>query len=411
MSSTIGSSIMSFLMGQSLYSSELQSLGMALQANLIVHSRYGSNNSSSSSSSSNNKESSSSSSSTYFWFYRFVQSVLIGYSGGIFGTIFLGKPCPFLLNDIHMTSCLVSFLLVQIILPYIMQLLRQSIFSNDDSSISTFIYSAITIPLQMMITMYAQLFRSMGLMKFITVCHIELLVPPYHTIATKYYTIPIFGPIIYGTMLGNMGGFILNGIDGYTQRSGIPYPFQNGNVFPGFLCVYLNRFFSEQIYTYIHSETFLLFYFSWWLFHLVGIFCGTFYHFYVHDTTGIIGTTLRNYLQPFASSLLELLGWDDYENTKNSNDVFATVMVSLFMQIVAILQMPIFFGPTFSPFVVIYNQIVRFLAPFPSPSHHEVVNDTQNGSIVKRTKNSTKKDSSTVTTTKKATSVAKDKKL
>ena len=214
--SSIGSSIISYLMGQSLYSSELQSFGMALQANLIVQSRFYSNNPNSN----NNNH--------YWWFYRFVQSVLLGYSGGIFGTIFLGKPCPFLLNDIHMTSCLVAFVLVQIVLPNVLRLLHS--FSNNNSVFSRFIHMAITVPIQIIITLYAQLFRSMGLMKFITVCHMELLLPPYQSISTKYYNIPIFGPIIYGTLLGNMGGFILNGIDGYTQRNGMPYPFQNGKL-------------------------------------------------------------------------------------------------------------------------------------------------------------------------------------
>lgn len=357
MSTSSGSSIISYLMGQSLFSSELQSLGMALQANIIVQSRYSNHNTN------HQKESSS-----QYWFYRFLQSVLLGYSGGIFGTIFLGKPCPFLLNDIHMTSCLLAFVLVQILIPNIQRLFR-SIFHAESSSSSSIIHSAIIIPIQMVITLYAQLFRSMGLMKFITVCHMELLLPPYHSISTKYYNMPIFGPIVYGTLLGNMGGFILNGIDGYTQRTGIPYPFQNG------------------------------------------IFCGTFYHFYVHDTTGIIGTTLRNYLQPLASSVLELLGWYDDSQSKN-NEVFATVMVSLFMQIVAILQMPIFYGPTFSPFVVIYNQLGRFLSPFPD----QEIENSQSGSPVKTTtngKNNTKKKENTprkAPSAAKATS-AKDKKL
>ena len=226
--SSYSTNMISYLMGQSLYSSELQSLGMALQANLIVQSRYSTTHSQNNNNNNNNNNSKESSSS--YWFYRFVQSVLLGYSGGIFGTIFLGKPCPFLLNDVHMASCLFSFLLVQILLPNLVRVLR-SIFRIENSSGSSgIIHSAIVIPIQMVITLYAQLFRSMGLMKFITVCHLELLLPPFQAISTKYYNMPIFGPIVYGTLLGNMGGFILNGIDGYTQRSGIPYPFQNGNV-------------------------------------------------------------------------------------------------------------------------------------------------------------------------------------
>ena len=118
---------------------------------------------------------------------------------------------------------------------------------------------------------------------------------------------------------------------------------------------------------------------------MVGLFCGTFYHFYVHDTTGIVGSTLRHYLEPLASLMLQVLGWNDDSQSKN-HEVFATVMVSLFMQIVAILQMPICYGPTFSPFVVIYNQIGRFLSPFPS---HDV-DETRNGSTVKTPSKNTK---------------------
>lgn len=227
-----GDIIISFLTGKSWYSSELQSIGMALQANIIVQSRYQNNH---------NKES------YYFWFYRFLQSVLIGYSGGIFGTIFVGKPCPFLVNgDIHMTACLVAFGLVQIILPFVRSIFSPNSGSSSSSS-SNIIENAITTPLQIVITSLAQLFRTMGLLKFITVCHLELLLPPYRAISTKYYGMPIFGPIVYGTMLGNMGGFVLNGIDGYTQRSGIPYPFQNGKVscIYTFYVVWLNSLLSS----------------------------------------------------------------------------------------------------------------------------------------------------------------------
>jgi hypothetical protein len=161
-----------------------------------------------------------------------------------------------------------------------------------------------------------------------------------------------------------------------------------------------------RIPSFLHSHGFLDY--------NIGIFCGTFYHFYVHDTTGIIGTTLRNYLQPLASSVLELLGWYDDSQSKN-NEVFATVMVSLFMQIVAILQMPIYYGPTFSPFVMICNQLGRFISPFSSQEFE----NSQNGSLVKTTtantngKNNTKKKVNTpkkVPTAAKSTS-AKDKKL
>ena len=211
--------ILSYLTGKSWYSSELQSLGMALQANLIVLSRWYDPNGNDDTEKKQKKDTST----KHVWFYRFVQSVLIGYSGGIFGTIFLGKPCPFLLNDIHMACCLLAFLLIQILLPF---LLRQS-------NHHIILQYGIVVPIQMVSTAYAQLFRTMGLLKFITVCHLELTTQPmYHTIATKYYDIPIVGPILYGTLLGNMGGFIAQGVEHYTSGNGMmPYPFQNGNLY------------------------------------------------------------------------------------------------------------------------------------------------------------------------------------
>lgn len=69
-----------------------------------------------------------------------------------------------------------------------------------------------------------------------------------------------------------------------------------------------------------------------------GIFCASFYHFYVHDETGVVGITLRNLFAP----LVKLLGMDEV--------VFAGLVVSIFMQITGILQLPMFLGPQFSPF-------------------------------------------------------------
>jgi hypothetical protein len=130
----------------------------------------------------------------------------------------------------------------------------------------------------------------------------------------------------------------------------------------------------------------------------------------------MIGIALRTHLQPLASPLLELLGWNDNSQSKNKDELFAAVMVSLFMQIIAILQMPIFLGPTFSPFVAIYNQFGRFLSPF-APSQE--LDDVQNGDMAKTTArdikhNSRKKESGSAT--KKASSATsgnsgKDKKL
>jgi hypothetical protein len=86
-----------------------------------------------------------------------------------------------------------------------------------------------------------------------------------------------------------------------------------------------------------------------------GIFCGSLFHFYVHDTTGPVGAWLRrsNPLPP------SLFGLDDR--------TYMTVAVGLFMQIMGILQMPQFLGPSYSPFVQLYNLIFAPVVSKPPP--------------------------------------------
>jgi hypothetical protein len=87
-----------------------------------------------------------------------------------------------------------------------------------------------------------------------------------------------------------------------------------------------------------------------------GIFCATFYHFFAHDTTGIIGTWVRE-LVPIR------LGLDDA--------TFAAVVVSLFMQVTGILQMPAFLGPDFSPFSILYRYVTQLTTTSSSKSQRE----------------------------------------
>lgn len=92
-----------------------------------------------------------------------------------------------------------------------------------------------------------------------------------------------------------MGGFVMKGLEGHVIN-GVPWPMQNG------------------------------------------MFCATFYHFFVHDQTGPIGILLRETVFP------EVVRFGLDERT------FAGVFVSFFMQVVGILQMPQFLGPSFTPF-------------------------------------------------------------
>jgi hypothetical protein len=96
-----------------------------------------------------------------------------------------------------------------------------------------------------------------------------------------------------------MGGFLFKGLDGHVGH-GVPWPMQNG------------------------------------------LFCASFYHFFVHDTDGIIGNMVRRYGYPLF--LRNILKWDD--------KMYAGIFVSIFMQVTGWLQLPYFYGPAFSPFEI-----------------------------------------------------------
>jgi hypothetical protein len=144
----------------------------------------------------------------------------------------------------------------------------------------------------------AQMFRALGLIKFVHIAYDTFKDSP-----SSYYPTVIFGPILFGAILGNMGGFFWSGFEGYLHK-GMPYAFQNG------------------------------------------IFFASFYHFYVNDRDGFVGMYLRKILSVLPS----------YFNLTEQS--FAVFIVSACMQIVGILQLPILLGPSFNPFLVILHNIL-----------------------------------------------------
>lgn len=100
-----------------------------------------------------------------------------------------------------------------------------------------------------------------------------------------------------------MGSFISKGLEGHVAN-GMPWPFQNG------------------------------------------VFCATFYHFFVNDQKGPIGIFLRSL---FPTTIR--LGLDD--------TTFAKTFISFFMQWTGLLQMQDFLGPSFSPFDIAFLTSVR----------------------------------------------------
>ena len=90
-----------------------------------------------------------------------------------------------------------------------------------------------------------------------------------------------------------------------------------------------------------------------WLFQQ-GLVASTFYHFYAHDTVGWIGQSLRGIVKPTLGVVfMTIMGADEKE--REDDVLFAKVFVGMFMLVMAIVRMPHFLGPSFSPFTALGN--------------------------------------------------------
>lgn len=218
------------------------------------------------------------------WFHAFAQSVFSGFAGGILGPIWMGKSTPMLSNDVNFSMCVLAFCIVN--------------YSPLDLGYTL----AKTFPFRLVTGSAAQLFRSLGVVKFCDIAFAAFKDSP-----SKYYPIPVFGPILNATILGNMGGFFSKGFHGHLEK-GMPLAFKNG---------------------------FIL---------------ASFYHFVAHDTDGPIGNMLRLLIKDVKMGL--------------SDEVFAVVIVGLVMQLNVILQMKEFFGPSFNVYDIVLSPLCAFLGKF-----------------------------------------------
>ena len=257
-SSLLPPTVVAYLTGEIPYSMELQCFWMAVQGCMRV--REGANRDR-----------------KMHWFHSFCLSVVVGYGGGLFTPLWMGRPTAMLSNDVCLGSCILAYLIVNC-----------TPFDIGYKLCSTF-------PLVVITTLFAELFRVCGIVNFTNAAYDAFKEKP-----SAYYPIPIFGPIGYATILGNMGPLFVNGFHAYLAN-GMPWNFQKG------------------------------------------LFCSTFYHFYSHDANGVIGMHLRQFINTYLPNIK--LGLDDR--------LFPIVFISLFMHIMAVLQLPQFLGPSFSPFTVV----------------------------------------------------------
>jgi hypothetical protein len=238
------------------YANELQALGQAFSGAMAV--RAGANKDG-----------------KMHWFHAFALTTILAFGGGWFGFLLMAKPTSMIAGgDVNVTACIIAFLTVN--------------YTPFDIG-----YKLLNLlPFKVLITVFSTLFKSTGMIKFINTGFSEIK-------PTQFYPIPVMGPVVYGTMLGNMGGLFLKGFDGYL-KNGTPWPFQNG------------------------------------------IFIGTFYHLFSNDAEGILGTTLRGAFKSIGDGAL-LFGLDE--------TTYAHVVTAGFMQISSLMMMPDFLGPQFNAIV------------------------------------------------------------
>lgn len=238
------------------YANELQALGQAFAGAMAV--RAGANKDG-----------------KMHWFHAFALTTILAFGGGWFGFLLMAKPTSMIAGgDVNVTACIIAHLTVNYT-PYDIGYKLLNLF-----------------PFKLLIMVFSTLFKSTGMIKFINTGFSEIK-------PTPFYPIPVMGPVVYGTMLGNMGGLFLKGFDGYL-KNGTPWPFQNG------------------------------------------IFIGTFYHLFANDSEGILGTTLRGAFKFIGDGAL-LFGLDD--------STYAHVITAGFMQISNLMMMPEFLGSSFNPIV------------------------------------------------------------
>ena len=252
------------------------------------------------------------------WFHAFCVSVISGYGGSLVAPLWMGRPTSIFSNDLSLAACIIAFFLANY-LPFDLGYKLGN-----------------TIPISLVTAIFSTLFRTMGVVKFVAIANEAFKDAP-----SAYYPTPIFGPIVFATLLGNMGPFFLKGFHGHLEK-GMPWPFQNG------------------------------------------LFCATLYHFFVFDQKGAVGIALRNAVHSVPSIQV---GMDDA--------TFGVVFISAFMQIVGILQIQQFLGPAFSPFNSLYYLMGYVLAPFQGSTpriekiEHEVspvVNGQTDGAVTDLTK-------------------------
>ena len=178
---------MPFLKADFRYANELLALGVSIQGAMLVRTTV-------------NKQR------KMPLFRAFKYSLMSGFSGVSFGFLWFGTAGSVLSNDVQIVTAILAFLFVN--------------YTPRDLGFKL----CNTLPVTFITVLLSQLFRSISLCQYVMAAfRIYIKYPP-----SGYYPIPIFGPILYGALSGNMFGLFSKGVEGYLAKGDVPLSFQNG---------------------------------------------------------------------------------------------------------------------------------------------------------------------------------------
>lgn len=185
MADVIFSHIVHFLTADYPYASELQAFFQAYAGHLMVRRVHNSARQLS-------------------WFHAFMLGAVSSFGGSTFAPLLMGRPTGVLANELSVPILIVTYLLT-----YHMPLDIGYKFGN-------------TLLFRLIATPFTSMFKTSGTAGYSTAAFYA-----FKDNASKLYSIPVVAPILYPTLLGNMGAFFTKGFHGHL-KNGMPWAFQNG---------------------------------------------------------------------------------------------------------------------------------------------------------------------------------------
>jgi Na+/H+ antiporter NhaD/arsenite permease-like protein len=138
------------------------------------------------------------------WFHAFMLGAVSSMGGGTFAPLLMGRPTFVLANELTVPILVVSYLLAY-----------QTPFDIGYKFGNTLLFRIISTP-------FTSMFKTSGTVGFSTSAFYA-----FQDNESKLYSIPVVAPILYPTLLGNMGAFFVKGFNGHL-KNGMPWAFQNG---------------------------------------------------------------------------------------------------------------------------------------------------------------------------------------